>query len=135
MNRFRRRLYACIALMAVMFGMLVPTLGRAALSPGEGRLVLEVCSAAGNRLIELDPADAALYLGGEAPDGEGDRATLAPEHCVYCGTVFAVALLPPTTPALFDLQLAAERPTPFLSALPRRSSWRILSPRAPPAFL
>lgn len=140
MHRFRHRLYAWIALFAMLAGALAPTISRAAAAGDQSgvRYWLEVCSASGSNLIELAVADAGRYGGHglvtAAPaDGEGAPAHLALDHCPYCGAQAGTAALPPhDPPPLIVAQRVMRAPTLFLLAPRPLFAWSSARPRAPP---
>lgn len=130
LQRTRQRLTLWLALLAMCFGVLAPTVSHALAASGSSTWV-EVCTAQGMRWVALadqaSPADS-----GPADASGGPAAHL--EHCPACHAA-GVGLAPPPAPLLWT-------PLPALrEGLPRRfeqaprtaHAWQPVQARAPPA--
>ena len=128
MRRFRQRCCAWIAIFAALLGALAPTVSRAAASDAAGRLLVEVCTAAGTHWIVLDRT----AVDDAAARGGGERA-FSIDRCPYCVAQAGAAALPAPTAAL-PLAVPGRTPLPLVAEVaPRpRQSWSPSQPRAPP---
>lgn len=135
MHAFRQRLFAWIAMFAMLVSALAPAVSRAMGPDENGRYFIELCSAEGSSLISLTAAEAALYGDHVIPagDGEGDESAML-ENCAYCAAPFNSAMLPPAgSPPVFAT--AGSLPAPLLFFVSPRPlfAWSPAHPRAPPA--
>jgi hypothetical protein len=120
-----RRLFAWIALAAILGLALAPTLARALASDGAAEW-MQICSAQGSKLVAV--ADL-------APGEQPGPSTAGLEHCPFC------ALHPPAPPPTqlrFSFALPASRPalypSLFFSAPRPLFAWSVAHPRAPPVL-
>lgn len=125
--RHHQRLALWLALLAMCFGVLAPTVSHALAASGSSRWV-EVCTAQGMRWVAV--ADTAAP--GPADASGGPAAHL--EHCPACHAA-GTGLAPPPAPVVWS-------PLPALrEGLPRRfeqaprtaHAWQPVQARAPPA--
>ncbi len=145
MSRFRQRLLAWIALFAVLFGTLAPTVQAATqmASAGEdGPYQLEICSAGGQHWITLSAeeargfsdlvADLQRKAGGADGQSSGENgAQLA--HCPLCCGHIGMAGLPSASLPPFALPAGPSlKPALFFIAARLLFAWSAVQPRAPP---
>ncbi|MET0351555.1 MAG: DUF2946 domain-containing protein [Rhizobacter sp.] len=123
LGRSTRRLVSWIACLAILVGALAPALSHALQSP-DGSTWVEVCSALGARLVQVDAAD--------------DTSSPAPagpllEHCPYCSLHASDLALPPAAlPIPVFLTARAGPPERFFSSPRTLFAWAAAQPRAPP---
>lgn len=119
------RFAAWLALLAVLWGALVPTLAQAAVSASDRQGWVEVCSASGVLWVRVDG-------GAASPTGQPGTMADASAHCPWCPMQGAAGL--PPEPAL-STTATAQCPEPaaaFTSARPA-PVWSSAQSRAPPA--
>ena len=122
---FHRRFAAWLALLAVLWGALMPTLAQAVVSHSDRQGWVEVCSASGVLWVRVDG-------GAESPPGTSGSMADAAAHCPWCPMQGAASL--PPEPAL-GTAADAQGPVPaaaFTSARPA-AVWSPAQSRAPPA--
>lgn len=114
----RQHRHIWIALLAILFNALAPSISHALAWAGSAPYPSDICSAS----AAPSPAQKA-----PAP------ASLSMKHCVMC-TVHGSAdgLLPAVPPSLPALHAAAPAETPAPSSHAARPYWRRAAPRAPP---
>ncbi|PZO11910.1 MAG: DUF2946 domain-containing protein [Burkholderiales bacterium] len=120
-----RRCAAWLALLAVLWGALVPTLAQAAVSTSSRQGWVEVCSASGVLWMRVDG-------GAQSPTSQPGSMADASAHCPWCPMQGAAGL--PPEPAL-TTAVCAQGPVPtaaFTSARPALL-WSKAQSRAPPA--
>lgn len=136
MNRFRQRLFAWIALFAMLSGVLLPSVGQAAGAGGQGSggiWRLEICSASGNHWIELDAAQARDFIAHAGDPASGGEAAATSGHCPWCCGHSQAAGLPPAVLPSFALPAQpGVLPVSFLPAARPLHAWATARPRAPP---
>jgi Protein of unknown function (DUF2946) len=122
---FHRRFAAWLALLAVLWGALVPTLAQAAVSASSRQGWVEVCSASGVLWVRVDG-------GAESPSGQSGSMADAAAHCPWCPMQGAAGL-----PPALALSTAAntQGPVPPAAFTSARSAalWPTAQSRAPPA--
>lgn len=122
-SRLHRRFTAWVALLALVFGALAPTLTQAMVASGERGDWLEVCSVSGMVWVKADTGE----LAQQPPDGGP-----AGQHCPWCTLHGGVAglpaaqALPELPPRLTDL------PPAFYRAPLSATVWAPAQSRAPP---
>ena len=135
MLRFRKRLYAWLAIVAMLVAALAPAVSRAA-ADESGRFLIDVCSAGGTHQVLISSAESGLYLdaillGGDDSDDSSAQSLSACPYC--CSHALGVGLPPPATKALLLNGGVSERlPRLFLVAPRPLFAWSPASPRAPP---
>lgn len=120
-----RRFAAWLALLAVLWGALVPTLAQAAVSASSRQGWVEVCSASGVLWVRVDG-------GAASPTGQPGTMEDASAHCPWCPMQGAAGLPPELALAV---PVGAPGPVPtavFTSARPA-AVWSPSQSRAPPA--
>jgi hypothetical protein len=125
--RRHRRLTLWLAMLAMVFAALAPTVSHAlALFPGSAGWV-EVCTAHGARWVAVDGTRDAQ------PGGSIDAATGQFDQCPFCHHA-GQGMAPPPAAAAQALQppLREGPPERFLSAPHTAHDWRAAQPRAPP---
>ncbi len=123
-----RRFAAWLALLAVLWGALVPTLAQALVSSSSRQGWVEVCSTSGVLWVRVDGGAKSPA----APTGQSDSMPNASAHCPWCPIQGATGL--PPEPALVTVAIA-QGPVPttaFTSARPA-VLWSKARSRAPPA--
>ncbi len=123
-----RRVSIWLAIWALLFAALAPTLSHAvrAATPDAGWV--EVCTVAGSKWVQLSQsADDA-----GAPDS--DPGLHALEHCPACSAYTPAPGLPPSDYAtLLQLSLGDALPSLFLQAPHTLFAWASAQPRGPPS--
>ena len=133
MSFFRQnyRFIAWLGCLAVLLNTLAPAISHAMASGQDNTLLLEVCSATGNKTaiaIQLDFAQ----LPGKMQDNQDSHA--APmQHCPYCLTHVAyLAVLHDKAPLALVTNLSYSLPELFYHAPRPLFAWAASQPRAPP---
>ena len=125
-SQLRRRCIALLAMLAVAFGALAPTLAQAVVAGGaapEGAVM--VCTASGMLWVQAD---------GDVLSDEGSKTQAdLKKPCTWC-SMHAVAAPPVTQTALPLLRCAQDMPVAFFRAGPRPTVWLGALTRAPPAL-
>ena len=119
-----RRFAAWLALLAMLWGALVPTLAQAAVSGSDRQAWVEVCSASGVLWVRVDG-------GAASPTGQPGTMADASAHCPWCPLQGAAGLPPGLT---MPPPVSAPDGTPaaaFTSARPA-ALWTPAQSRAPP---
>ena len=120
-----RRCAAWLALLAVLWGALVPTLVQAVVSSSDRQGWVEVCSASGVLWVRVDG-------GAESPSGQSGSMEDAAAHCPWCPMQGAAGLPPEKATATAVGAQGSVSTTAFSSARPA-SVWSPAQSRAPPA--
>lgn len=117
--RRHRRFALWLALLAMCFGALAPTVSRAMASGASGADWVEICSAQGTKRVAL---------------GTQDTLVIDLDHCPYC-TLDArgSAAPPPSMQSWLPPAVAEAVPQRFLSAARTAHPWCSAQPRAPPS--
>lgn len=135
MQRFRQRLFAWVAVFAMMLSALAPAVSRAMGPDENGRYFIQVCSAAGIEWVAISADEVELYSDVETRDGQGgtqDAPSL--DQCAYCAACYSTTLPPPAfTPQVFAVAGAELAPPPFFASPRPLFAWSPSHPRAPPA--
>jgi uncharacterized protein involved in copper resistance len=119
-------LHTWIALLAILFSVVAPTVSRAVAASNPAAPMLEMCTVNGYQLVKLPGSDS-----GKAPAD----AMQGMQHCAFCGMHGASDALP-SAPAVMPL-LAVGRniyPPLFYSAPHQLHTWSAANPRAPPVL-
>jgi hypothetical protein len=120
-------LHIWIALLAILFSSLAPTVSHALNASGLAADTVEICTVNGYKLVKAPGSDS-----GKAPAS----AKHGMEHCAFCSThgdSHALTGAPSVT-----LALAAGRdiyPPLFYTAPQSLHAWSTANPRAPPLFV
>lgn len=123
----RQTLHIWIAILAVLFGALAPTISHALNASAGAADMIEICTANGYKLVKAAGADE-----GKAPASLKQGM----EHCAFCtthGSSHALTGVPLVTTAL-----TAGRdiyPPLFYTAPQSLHAWSAANPRAPPLFI
>jgi len=118
-------LHVWIALLAILFGALVPAFSQAVAQPGRFAGPMEICTMDGIRTMSPDDADTRT----PPPDH-------FLKHCSFCLSHSTPPALPPTTGFVMAHAASAERYPPlFYQATHALFPWTAANPRAPPAFV
>lgn len=127
LTRLHRRLTAWVALFALVFGALAPTVTQAMVAGGERADWLEVCSVSGMVWVKADTGEVAEPM----PDGSAPSDS-ASQHCPWCTLHGGAAGLPVvhSSPAL-PLRLT-DLPPAFYRAPLGATVWASAQSRAPP---
>lgn len=122
------RFAAWLALLAVLWGALVPTLAQAAVSGSDRQGWVEVCSASGVLWLRVDGGAEAPT---DKPSKPGNMAD-ASAHCPWCPMQGAAGLPPEPAQATTVSVRGGVPTTAFTSARPA-AVWSPTQSRAPPA--
>ncbi|MCM8566404.1 DUF2946 domain-containing protein [Thauera linaloolentis] len=138
MLRFRKRLHAWLAIVAMLVAALAPAVSRAMVD-AEGQFLIDICSAGGTHRFAIPAADAGLYLDAALAEGDDSDGSLLESlsACPYCGSHAAGVGLPPMerTALLVAGGVSERLPLLFLVAPRPLFAWSPSSPRAPPPFV
>ncbi|MFK3737297.1 DUF2946 domain-containing protein [Massilia sp. TN1-12] len=116
---------AWIAMLAVLFGVLAPSVSQALPASQAVQDVVEICTAHGIQLLQQDAA---------IPGGDDALAKNA-GHCAYCLThAHPVAMTPPTPFVLAVLRGHDDYPPLYYRSARPLAAWIAAQSRAPPAF-
>ncbi len=125
---FFRRVFSWLALLAVLFGAMAPTVSHA-LNKQSGWL--EVCTAKGVKLIKVE-------VGTSAQTGQPAQTEhqIHFEHCPFCAPHAGAFALPSSSELVFRLPYdgTAFYPPLFFSAPQSLFVWATANPRAPPVL-
>lgn len=104
-KRSQKRLVSFIAIAAVIFASLAPTISHALeINKGNKTLFQEVCSAQGIKLIPSALADVADQ---KQNDSQPNKMAMHMEHCPYCFSHAGSVGLPASSTALFLAEINA----------------------------
>lgn len=125
MNMARRQtLHIWIALLAVLFSALAPSISHALASRDAPGGMMEICTANGYKLVKLAVVD-----DGKAPSS----AQHGMEHCAFCATHGGSHALTGTPSAALAIDPGSDVYPPLFYAAPRSlHAWSAANPRAPP---
>lgn len=123
-SQLRRRCIAFLAMLAVAFGALAPTLAQAVVAAGSQDAFMEVCTSTGMLMTVQTGADTQPY-------GRGDALADMQKPCTWCGMHGALAP-PAALPLLSLLPGAQDMPAAFYRDGPRPAIWLGAHTRAPP---
>jgi len=122
--RQNRRLIAWLASLAIVLNALAPALSHAMDSGHGDSLLIEICSAAGNKSPISIPLDS------EKP---ADTQPDSMQHCPYCLThAGSFALMADVQPLITNPDLSYSLPELFYHAPRPLYAWAASNPRAPP---
>lgn len=125
--RVHRRFIALLALVAMLVGVLAPTVAQAVVVGSDRSGWVEVCSVSGMVWVKADtgePSDRSLEGGGPSSD--------AMQHCPWCTLHGGVAGLPPSDSMLLPSQRLTDLPSAFYFAPLAATVWAPAQSRAPP---
>ena len=132
MTLITRRFAAWIACFAILLAALAPSISQAVASAKQesGSGWAEICSVAGIRFVQLDPADDG------AADGKSGGKAMQMEHCAFCSTHAGSVGLPPTSPVLPLLVASGTAifPSLYYQSPAPLFIWFTAQSRAPPAL-
>lgn len=118
-----------IALLAILFSALAPSISHAMAARSGNAVYAEICGVDGVKLVALAGSDA-----GDKQAPAGDSLQLHMKHCPYCATHGGSFGLPPPAPAAFVLLDGADlHPSLFYHAPAPLFAWSAAHPRGPPA--
>ena len=119
--RMHRILIAWLAMLAIMFGALAPTLVHAMASAGDRGVGMEICTSTGMLLLNVD-----------APDSDAGDAGDPQRQCVWCGLhVHADVAVQAVAPVPL-LGCAQDMPPAFYRSGFVSAVWRTALSRGPP---
>ena len=115
-----------IALMAVLFSALAPSISHA-LSASAGKAILaEICTVDGAKVVAVDA--------GDSQKPATDPLQHHFKHCPYCATHGGSFALPPAMPSEFAVLGGPDlHPSLFYQAPAPLFAWSVAHPRGPPA--
>jgi hypothetical protein len=124
-----RRFIAWFACLAILLNALAPAVSHAMAPKKVGSLLLEVCSATGNK------SAIAIQLDFEETGSSQDSQTAPMQHCPYClAHAGNLAVLHDTQPLLLIPTLSHALPELFYHAPSPLFAWAASQPRAPPTL-
>jgi len=124
-TRIPRRIAAWLALLAMLWGALVPTLAQAVVASSDSPGWVEVCSTSGVVWVRVD-------AGAESPASTPAPMQGASSSCAWCLPQGAMGLPPTPTEAVVAVQAPDAVPgVAFESILPS-AVWSAAQSRAPP---
>lgn len=127
MCRQNRRFIAWFACLAILLNSLMPAVSHAMASGQGDSLLLEVCSAAGNKTA------IAIQLEFEQSNSSQDTQTASMQHCPYClAQADNATMLHDTQPLVLIPNLSYSLPELFYHAPRPLFAWAASQPRAPP---
>jgi Protein of unknown function (DUF2946) len=119
-----RRLTASVAMFAILWLSLAPTLSQA-LQGQVNRGWIEICTALGAKWVKI--ADDAQ------PSPPASQPAAAFDHCPYCSLQGHLTGMPAAPPAFVMQAPGQALPRVFLPAPPIPRAWQTAQPRAPPS--
>lgn len=120
----RRTLHAWIALLAILFSAVAPSISHAYAAAAAGKPV-EICTVDGVKML--------ISNQGDAKQSGLDPAMHGMEHCPYCMTHAASFALPPPAASAFAVLGGHDLfPALFYDAPQALFSWTAANPRGPP---
>ncbi len=119
-----RRFAAWLALLAVLWGALVPTLAQAAVSASSRQGWVEVCSASGVLWVRVDG-------GAASPTGQSGTMADASAHCPWC-PMQGAAGLPPEPAQVTAVSAQGSVPIAAFTSARTAALWSKAQSRAPP---
>lgn len=126
-SRLHRRLTAWVALLALLFGALAPTVTQAMVAGGDRADWLQVCSVSGMVWVQADTGE----VRDQQPDG-GSPMGDASQHCPWCTLHGGVAGLPPAPHSIDLPPRLTDLPPAFYRAPLAATVWAPAQSRAPP---
>jgi hypothetical protein len=124
-TRIPRRIAAWLALLALLWGALVPTLVQAAVASSDSPGWVEVCSTSGVVWVQVD-ADA------EPPAGTPAPMQGASSSCAWCLPQGAMGLPPTPTDAVVAVEAPEAVPGVAFDSILPSAVWSTAQSRAPP---
>jgi hypothetical protein len=122
----RQILHIWIAMLAILFSALAPTVSHALAAGAGSAVTLEICTVNGYKLVKVtDPGDSNV------------PATVkhGMEHCAFCVTSGGTLALPVSSSLVFSLDSGSDiYPPLFYAASHALHAWSAANPRAPPFF-
>lgn len=128
MHAHRQRLFAWIAMLAILGAALLPSVTHGAKSAPDWMLH-DLCLSAG---VPLNPAELAAAFGDEGGKPQAPKHVL--DHCPFCCGHPLIAVLPAQTPSIpLVIDGGPAFPHLFLASPRRLFAWSPSLPRGPPA--
>ena len=127
MNRLARRhtLHLWIALLAILFSALAPTISHALASAGAATPAMQLCTVNGYQMVKLADAD--------ADDRQAPADAKSMQHCAFCTLHGGADALPISTAAALALTTGRGIYPPRYYSAPRAQHiWSAAHQRAPP---
>ena len=122
----RKTLHVWIAVMAILFSALAPSISHAVARSSSLANLIEICTVGGTRLVAAD--------GSEAKQASTAALMHTFEHCAYCMSHDGAFALLPQLPATFAVIGGHDLyPSLFYNAPRALFSWTAANPRGPPA--
>jgi Protein of unknown function (DUF2946) len=123
-----RRFAAWLALLAMLWGALVPTLAQAAVASSDRQGWVEVCSASGVLWVRVDGGAKSPT----APTGQPGPMADASAHCPWC-PMQGAAGLPPELARVTSVSAQGAAPIAAFTSARLATVWFPAQSRAPPA--
>jgi len=127
-TRVQRRYTAWLAMLALAFATLAPTLAQAVVASSDRGGWVQVCSASGMFWIQTD----SVGLGGSSPASGGSPTADVGMQCPWCQLHSPTAGLPPAPASLLVSAASAEPLGHAMAAPPPPGVWTAAPARAPP---
>jgi hypothetical protein len=127
LSRLQRRISAWVALLALVWGALAPTVTQAMVGGSERAEWLEVCSVSGMLWVKADTGEVAAH----PPEGSLPADSGA-QHCPWCTLHGGGAGLPPGQSVLEPTPRLSEQPLALFEAPRATAPWTPAQSRAPP---
>jgi hypothetical protein len=120
----RQTLHIWIAMLAILFSALAPSMSHALAAAGAPAGTMEICTADGYKLVKAPGAD-----GDQAPA----QAQHGMQHCAFCATHGGSAALPGAPSVALARDPGRDIYPPLFYTAPRTPhAWSAARPRAPP---
>lgn len=127
LSRLYRRVSAWVALLALVFGALAPTVTQAMVADGDRADWLAVCSVSGMVWVQADTGE----VRDRQPDSSGPMSDASP-HCLWCMLHGGVAGLPADQHGIDLPPRLTDLPPAYYRAPLAATVWAPAQSRAPP---
>ena len=113
-------------MLAILFGVFAPSVSHAFAATAAARDYVEICTAHGVQVVQVDT--------GHATAGDDGALARHAGHCGHCLTHTNPVAMPPPTPFVFATLGGRDVFPPLFYRAPRPlTAWIAANPRAPPA--
>lgn len=120
----RQALHIWVAILAVLFSVLAPTISHALAAGNASAVTLEICTVNGYKVVKVTDAD-----NSKAPA----TTKHGMEHCAFCATHGGTFALTDATSLVFAIDSGRAIYPPLFYAAPHAlHAWSAANPRAPP---
>jgi hypothetical protein len=127
MNQAKRQtLQIWIAMLAILFSALAPTVSHALAAADVSAIPLEICTANGYKVLKIPGSDSS-----KAPA----TTKHGMEHCAFCASHGSTFALTTSSSSIFAIDSGRDIYPPLFYAAPHTlQAWSAANPRAPPYF-